>query len=62
MAIERAYRPDGLPAYVIVKQPGKTGTGQATSLVYPRAQNFQKLWDRGFGSTKVLVIPETRTE
>lgn len=47
MGVERHYTPDGRPAYVILYKTRRDGSKQALRLVYPKAADFGRLWDKG---------------
>ncbi len=46
MVIGRFYGKDGRPAYVVLYLVNKDGFKRALRLVYPRAADFSRLWDK----------------
>jgi len=46
MGVERFYTKDGMPAFVRVTMRVSGQDEAAVRIVYPRAYDFTKLWDR----------------
>ncbi len=58
MVVKRVYRADGMPAYLTVWIRGVGGILELNRLVYPRAPEFDRLWDKGIeAEAEVLDIP-----
>ncbi len=58
MGLERFYTDAGRPAFIKDVKAGKRAAGLKVSIVYARAYDFQRLWDKaGQGGEEELRQP-----